>query len=91
MEAPILFRGKRKDGKGYVQGFYYTNGTEHFVFKTLRHLIEIEPNTRSINMKDPTRTKQVIKYYAPFKLGLRSYDIEAYAQLKVIGIQNDSN
>lgn len=29
MKREILFRGKRKDGKGWVEGYYFFNGHEH--------------------------------------------------------------
>lgn len=35
----------------------------------------------------PTRVNQVLKYYKPFYIGFRSYDIDAYSALKIIGIQ----
>ena len=37
------FRGKRLDGEGWVFGYYYTNGTTHFIATS--HMYPVEPNT----------------------------------------------
>lgn len=41
----------------------------------------------SIGQTTPTREKQTVKYYKPYHFGLRSYDIDAYSKLEIIGIQ----
>ncbi len=41
----------------------------------------------SSNQDKPNRTNQVVKYYKPFFLGLKSYDIDSYYSLEIIGIK----